>query len=277
MRLGSGSSDGFITELNAINSQIQDKFVEKMKAHTQSAPVKVMLGDATVTEQVTFDPALVGDYFKSIIRHLADWDVQDLTVTNNEDIRRMFTKYHAQEGSYVISGHMSIQFHVLLYYKTDQRVLGAQKELAGILDTTKEKESELAVRGDRIIMEKLKELGYSDVAPDTLFKVLFENDTLREQIHAGIDADSDPALATMSARRKSLFDELDCLLMETYQTSPVLIDDARLVTGEEGFLCAFDIEYVKDNVKNGMFDPRKIPDRVKQDIKQRLLALSSAV
>ena len=44
---------------------------------------------------------------------------------------------------------------------------------------------------------------------------------------------------------------LDNLLVETYQTTPVLIDDTRLVTGEEGCLCTFDLEFVKNKAKEG--------------------------
>ena len=40
----------------------------------------------------------------------------------------------------LISGHVSIQFHVLLYYKPIQRVIDCQKELSEIVDMTKNKE-----------------------------------------------------------------------------------------------------------------------------------------
>ena len=67
-----------------------------------------------------------------------------------------------------------------------------------------------------------------------------------------------------------MFDELDSLLVETYQITPVLIDDSKLVTGEEGCLCTFDLEFVKDNNREGLFDPKKMPDKVKENIIQKL-------
>jgi hypothetical protein len=63
------------------------------------------------------------------------------------------------------------------------------------------------------------------------------------------------------------------LLVETYQTSSVLIDDAKLVTGEEGCLCTLDIEFIKDGIKEGLFDPRKISDSTKAKIEKRIVEI----
>ena len=121
--------------------------------------VKVMLGDSTITEQKTFDPKLVMDYFQKINDSLKDWSVHDVSTSNNEDLRRIFTKFEIMEGSYLISGHMSIQFHVLLYYKPNQRVIDCQKELAEIVDLTKNKEQELSDNSDQFVLNKLKKNG----------------------------------------------------------------------------------------------------------------------
>jgi len=58
--------------------------------------------------------------------------------------------------------------------------------------------------------------------------------------------------------------------MECYQTSSVLIDDSKLVTGEEGFLFSLDLEYVKNNVKEGMFNTKKFSGKVKEKLVDRL-------
>ena len=58
--------------------------------------------------------------------------------------------------------------------------------------------------------------------------------------------------------------------MECYQTSAVLIDDSKLVTGEEGFLFSLDLEYVKNNVKEGMFNTKKFSEKVKENLVNRL-------
>ena len=270
MRLGIKSSDEFIQLLNNKNESIQKLFLEKMKELTRTVTVKGMLGDSTIAEQNTFDPILVQEYFKKIIKNLPDWVSRDISITNNEDLRRIFVKFELKEGNYLLSCHMSIQFHVLLFYKPDNKVIEYQKELAEIIDKTKNTETKLAEDSDQYILEKLKEIGYKDLEHKDLFQVFYENDDLRDKIYKEIEGKSESNVQDLLKRKKQLFNELDNLLMEIYQTTSVLIDDSKLVTGEEGCLCSFDLEHFKKNVKEGMFDPKKIPVRVKEKLSERL-------
>ncbi len=162
MRLGTRSPNEFMQLLNEKNDLIQESFLSKISDMTKMIDVKVMLGDATVSQQKTFDPKIVMDFFQNISKNLKDWSIQDVTISNNEDLRRIFLKFEIMEGNYLISGHVSIQFHVLLYYKPDQRVIDCQKELSEIIDTTKNKEEELSNNSDQFVLEKLKEMGYKD-------------------------------------------------------------------------------------------------------------------
>jgi len=134
----------------------------------------------------------------------------------------------------------------------------------------KNTENNLANEGEQHIIEKLKDLGYNDLAHKELFELLYENDELREKIYRDIDEHSDVDVQSLLNRKKQLFDELDNLLMECYQTSSVLIDDSKLVTGEEGFLFSLDLEYVKNNVKEGMFNTKKISEKTKEKLVNRL-------
>lgn len=270
MRLGIKSSDEFIQLLNNKNESIQKLFLEKMKELTRTVTVKGMLGDSTIAEQNTFDPILVQEYFKKIIKNLPDWVSRDISITNNEDLRRIFVKFELKEGNYLLSCHMSIQFHVLLFYKPDNKVIEYQKELSEIIDKTKNTETKLAEDSDQYILEKLKEIGYKDLEHKDLFQVFYENDDLRDKIYKEIEGKSENNVQDLLKRKKQLFNELDNLLMEIYQTTSVLIDDSKLVTGEEGCLCSFDLEHFKKNVKEGMFDPKKIPVRVKEKLFERL-------
>ena len=270
MRLGIKSSDEFIQLLNNKNESIQKLFLEKMKELTRTVTVKGMLGDSTIAEQNTFDPILVQEYFKKIIKNLPDWVSRDISITNNEDLRRIFVKFELKEENYLLSCHMSIQFHVLLFYKPDNKVIECQKELAEIIDKTKNTETKLAEDSDQYILEKLKEIGYKDLEHKDLFQVFYENDDLRDKIYKEIEGKSESNVQDLLKRKKQLFNELDNLLMEIYQTTSVLIDDSKLVTGEEGCLCSFDLEHFKNNVKEGMFDPKKIPVRVKEKLSERL-------
>lgn len=270
MRLGIRTPNEFIQSLNVKNDLIQKKFLEKIKKITFPVEMKVMLGDSTVTEQKTFDPQLVQNFYQQFTRKLSDWTIQEVSISHNDDLRRIFTKFEIKEGNYLISGHLSVQFHVLLYYKPEQKVLEAQKELAEIIETTKIKESEISDDNDQLILNKLKEKGYKDFDHKKLFETFYENDKLREEILNEIEENSNINFKELERRKQELIKNLDNLLMETYQTSPVLIDDAKLVTGEEGCLCTIDLEFLRGGIKEGQFDPRKISDLTKNKIDSRI-------
>jgi len=270
VRLGIRSTNEFIHNLNTKNENIQKLFLEKIKNVTKTVDTKVMLGDATITEQKTFDPELVRSYYENFIKKLKGWTFQEVSISNNEDLRRIFTKFEINEGNYLISGHLSLQYHVLLYYKPDQKVIESQKELAKIIDLTKNKEQEISDNNDQLVLDKLKEKGYKDFDHQKLFEIFFENNELRETIYKEIEEKHGIDFQSMSKRKTELVKELDSLLIETYQTSSVLIDDAKLVTGEEGCLCTIDIEFVKNGIKEGLFDPRKISESVRNKIENRI-------
>ena len=228
------------------------------------------MGDSTITEQKTFDPQQIINYLEKLNQKLIDWSLQDVSITNNEDLRRIFTKFEITEGNYLISGHISLQFHVLLFYKPLQRAIDCQKELAEIVDTTKNKETELSDNSDQFVLNKLKEMGYKDFDHQKLFEVFYENEEFSKQVYAEIEKDSGEEFKRLTEKKDRLFKELDSLLMETYQTSSVLIDDTRLVSGEEGCLCTLDIEFIKNNNREGLFDPRKMSNITKENILKKL-------
>ncbi|MCH7648001.1 MAG: hypothetical protein QQN58_00240 [Nitrosopumilus sp.] len=277
MRLGTKSNNDFIKQLNQKNEEIKNLFLLKITGLTKMIDVKVMMGDSTITIQKTFDPKLVMDYFQKISNNLKDWSIQDVSTTNNEDIRRIFTKFEIMEGNYLLSGHISIQFHVLLYYKPDQRVLDCQKELSEIIDLTKNNEQRISDNSDEFVLNKLKEMGYKDLDHQKLFEIFYENDEFREKVYAEIEKDAGVDFQKLSEKKTKLFDELDSLLIETYQITSVLIDDNRLITGEEGCLFTVDLEFVKNKNREGLFDPRKISDSVKENILIRLNYLKKII
>ena len=277
MRLGSRSPDEFIQLLNKKNDNIQQDFLAKMIEKTKIADVKVMMGDSTITEQKTFDPKEVYNYLESIIQKLDGWSLQNVSTTNNEDLRRIFTKFEITEGNYLLSGHLSIQFHVLLFYKPVQRVIDSQKELAGILDSTKKQELDLSNNSDQFVLNKLKEMGYKDFDHQKLFEIFYEDEEFSKKVYAEIEKESSEEFKKLTEKKNQLIKELDSLLIETYQTSSVLIDDTRLVAGEEGCLCTLDIEFIKNNNREGLFDPRKMANNVKENILKKLEILQDQI
>ena len=270
VRLGSRSPDEFIQVLNKKNEIIQQEILSKILELTKTVDVKVMMGDSTITEQKTFDPKQIINYLEKLNQQLNDWELQDVSITNNEDLRRVFTKFEIVEGNYIISGHISLQFHVLLFYKPLQRVIDCQKELAEIVDTTKNKETELSDNSDQFVLNKLKEMGYKDFDHQKLFEVFYDDEEFSKKIYAEIEKETGEEFKRLTEKKKELFKELDSLLVETYQTSSVLIDDTRLVSGEEGCLCTLDIEFIKNNNREGLFDPRKMSNTVKENILKKL-------
>ena len=98
MRLGTRSPSEFIQQLNQKNESIQKSFLSNIEQFTKMVDVKVMMDDATVTTQKSFDPKLITEYFQKINSTLTQWSVQDVTISNNEDIRRIFTKFEILEG-----------------------------------------------------------------------------------------------------------------------------------------------------------------------------------
>jgi hypothetical protein len=277
VRLGSRSPDEFIKLLNKKNETIQKQFLSKILELTKTMNVKVMMGDSTITEQKTFDPKQVADYLEKISQKLTDWSLQDVSTTNNEDLRRIFTKFEINEGNYLISGHASLQFHVLLFYKPLQRVIDCQKELANIVDKTKNRETELSDNSDEFVLNKLKEMGYKDFDHQKLFEIFYEDEEFSKKVYAEIEKDAGEEFKKLTEKKNDLFKELDSLLVETYQTSSILIDDARLVAGEEGCLCTLDIEFIKNNNREGLFDPRKMSNEVKENILKKLDELEEII
>ncbi len=277
MRLGIQTQDEFIELLNRRYLEIQNEFLVKVQHLSSTVTIKAMMGDSTVTEPLTFDPKRIADFIQHVIRSLGDWSVQGVTTSSVGDIRRIFAKFEITHDNYMISGHMSIQFHVLLYYKPTQRVLDCQKEIAEIIDQTKGKEERLADDSDDLVLDRLKARGYKNLDHQNLFEILYKDDKLCSSIYAEIEESQDVDFKQLEEKKSKLFAELDSLLIEAYQMEPVLIDDNRLITGEEGCLCTVDLEFVKDNTREGLFDTVSIPATTKDAILKRLEELYNTV
>jgi len=256
VRLGSNTSDDLFKILNDKNNEIQKSFLKKIENFIKQVSINAMLGDGTITKTKTFDPMQIKDFFGKTLKNLQNWNQQEVSETNDEGLRRIFIKFDIKEGNYQLSGHMSIQFHVLL--------------LSEIIEKTKTMDSKLADNSDQFILEKLRTMGYKNLDHQQLFEILFENDEIQNKIYKEIEEKTDSNYKNSLSRKTQLFNELDNLLLETYQTSNVLIDDARLVTGEEGILCNFDLEFIKNGIKEGMFNPKKIPKNIQEKIILRL-------
>jgi hypothetical protein len=270
VRLGSKSSDEFFGILAQKSEKISQLYQKSMEEIVKPIPIKVMLGDTTVTDQNTFDPGAVSKFYNDILNKSPKWKTQGITTTADEDLRRIFVKLECQVKNYTILWHMALQYHALLYYKPDNKVQIIQKELAEIMDNTINKEKELAEITNSMIRERLETMGYKDLDEQQLFEVLFDNDKLRDEIATETSKKTDYDFKAKDQRKKELFKELDNLLLEAYTTTSVLIDENRLVTGEEGCVCTLDMDFVKNKKKEAIFDPKRITQETRQEIIQTL-------
>jgi len=266
MRLGTKTADEFFNVLGQKTGKISQLFQKNIEALTKPLPVKVMLGDTTITDQTTFDPQVIHKFYDKTINQLSGWSADGISTTNDEDLRRIFVKFERKIGNYVLLWHISLQYHALLYYKPDIRVQNIQKELAEIMDHTINKEKELAELTDELIRERLESLGHKEIDEQKLFEILFNDDKIREEILSEVNKKTDYDFKAKDQRKKELFKELDNLLVETYQTTSVLLDENKLIAGEEGCLCTFDLDFIKKKSKEAIFDPKRISKQTKKDI-----------
>ena len=270
MRIGIKSDNEIFDSLNQKNQKIQEKFLTNIENLTKAVSVNVMLGNSTVKEEKTFDPKIVEEFYRKFVNELEGWSNQEISTTYNDDIRRIFVKFEVSIENYLLSLHMSLQFHVLLYYKPDNLVLETQKELARIIDETKDYDVNLANVGNKIILDKLHDAGFNESDPEKLFTKFYNDEELQKKIYEQIDNSFDNTTKELTKKKSELLKKLDSLLLETYQTTPILIDENRLINGEEGCLCNFDLEKVNNGQKDGTIDVTEITNNTLEKILQRM-------
>ena len=151
-----------------------------------------------------------------------------------------------------------------------------QKELADFLTMTEKNEKNLAEKSDQVILKKLKDEGYKDLNPENLFEIFYKDDKIMENITKEIDKQTDGNLNKIYEQKQSLLKELDNFLLEIYQIEPVLIDETRLVSGEEGFVFNLDVERVNDE-QSKQFSSDKMSEQTKKNITTRIEELLNII
>ena len=277
MRLGSKTDDGFLIKLNEKNNLIQNIFHKKIVEIAKKYSVDVMMQDGTVKKQDTFDVEKIHRIYDEFTKKLQNWTLEGISSTNDEGIRRNFIKLNTNVDNCKISLHFSIQYHVILFYQPNYEVMKKQKELSDFMDETKKQEGELTQKSDHLILEKLKAEGYKELDTQSLFEIFYNDDKIREKIMNEIELQTDGDLQKITQRKDSLLKGLDNLLLETYQIEPVLIDEARLVTGEEGCVCNIDIEMIENGQKSSLFDSEKISNNTKEKIVSLIAQVLEAI
>ena len=272
MQIPTSNPDPFIKVMSEKAESIRLAYLEHITALARKVPLKVMLGDGTVTDRESFDPALVRQFFDDILKKLPEWENQGVSATAEKDLRRSFIKFEIKEGNYLLSAHMSLQYHALLFYKLDHRVIEIQKELSDISDMITKLQVQVGPENDKIIEEKLRQEGYQTLDEQKLFEVLFNREDITQDIVKSIEV-SHAEHTKLVSNRDRLFGELDNMLIEVYHTTPVLIDENKMIAAEEGCLCNFNLEYLKNNTRQGNINLTRISEQTKTN----LLALLDSI
>jgi len=267
MRIGNITNNEFFLELNKLNEKIQEEFLKKIIHETRTVTCDVMLGDSTTKQVETFDIKNVEVFFGDFNSKLPEWSSQGVTYSSDKDLRRIFIKSEIRTEDYILSLHASLQYHVLLYYRPLQKVIELQKKLAGLINNSGDSESKYKDESERLILEKLNELGFKDMSKQELFELFYNNEELALKIKKMID-ESQPEIIDIQDKKNQLFKELDNLLLETFHTTSVMIDEQKLVNGEEGCLCNIDLEYIDNGAKQGLIDASIITEQLKVRIRQ---------
>lgn len=269
MQIPSNLSDPFAKSMSEKGETIRQMFLERIMGLVKKAPVKVMLGDGTISDQESFDPTIVRQFYESILRRLAGWSTNGVSATTDQDLRRSFIRFEVSEDNYMLSCHMSLQYHALLYYKPDHKVINIQKELSDTSDKIKNIEENTAPESDKVIEEKLKNRGYEGMDQQKLFEILFERNELTQELIGMLQANQ-KKINELTENRDNLFKELDSLLLEIYHTTPVMIDEMKMIAAEEGCLCVFNLEYVKNDQREGNINLTRITAKAKEKLQSRM-------
>ena len=112
--------------------RFKKNILQKVMHETRSVDCNVMLGDSTTKNVQTFDIKNMDIFFQRFDSNLYGWNSQGVTYSADKDLRRIFTKSEFRIEDYILSLHVSLQYHVLLYYKPIQKVIELQKKLARI-------------------------------------------------------------------------------------------------------------------------------------------------
>jgi hypothetical protein len=271
MRIPLKADDYFSNKVNSAFELVQDAYLEGAKICLETSETPVMLGDGSISQSTTFDLSKIIAYFEKLIDSLDGWTSSGISKSNTEDLHRVYFQISQPIGKYHIYGYIGIQFHTLPYYRVNKRVIEIQKELSQIAEKAANIFSLLSERGNNMVLHELQKLGYSELEFEELFTKLFEDQELVRALERRAQSLEEqlPEFAQMRMSKNRLYAELNDLLIEVYQISPVLIDYNRMMQGEEGLVTYFDIE-TNRNQKMARGDPYVNTKRVAKEHTSRI-------
>jgi uncharacterized protein YrzB (UPF0473 family) len=271
MRIPFKADDYFSNKVNSAFEYVQDAYLEGAKIHLETSEMPVMLGDGSISQSTTFDLSKIIAYFEKLIDSLDGWASSGISKSNTDDLHRLYFQISLHISKYHIYGYFGIQFHTLPYYTVNKRVIEIQKELSKIAEKAANIFSLLSEKGNTMVLHELRKLGYSELEFEELFTKLFEDQELVRALERKAQSLEEqlPEFEQMRMSKNQLYAELNNLLIEVYQISPVLIDYNRMMQGEEGLVTYFDVETFR-NQKMTRGDPYVNTERVTKEHTNRI-------
>ncbi len=251
MRVPLKGSDKFCLELNSVYSKMEQVYFNSIKSSLKTSSIKVMLGDGTITDSVTFDPQETVRYFNILGGRLKGWSNYGVSKSNTEDLHRVSYQIYKQVEKYYISVHFEIQFHSLKFYSVDKRVLEIQKEIHELSRKSNEIHQSLSKTGNEIVVREIGNMGYGDLAFEDLLEKILSDQVISSQLEdkaKGVRSKY-PELKEVEDKERALTTEINDYIMEVYTIDPVVIDYNKLMQGEVGVVLYMDIEVV-NNMKS---------------------------
>ena len=251
MRVPLKGSDKFCLELNSAYSKMEQVYFDSIKSSLKTSTIKVMLGDGTITDSVTFDPQETVRYFNILGGHLKGWSNYGVSKSNTDDLHRVSYQISKQIEKYYISVHFEIQFHSLKFYRVDKRVLQIQMEIHELSRKSNDIHQLLAKTGNEIVVRELSNMGFGDLPYEDLLEKILSDQAISSQLEdkAKEVRSKYPELREVEIKERALAAEINDYIMEVYTIDPVAIDYNKLMQGEVGVALYMDIEVV-NNMKS---------------------------
>ena len=263
-----GKNHDTIILLNKFYEDIKDVFENSIRDNIVTINTKVMLADFSVIDTSSFDPNKIVTLFQNLEKMVntksKNWQSVPVQSTKSDDIRRLYFQVSLEIDKFYFYIYMGIQFHSLLYYQVDKRVIQISKQIRDLEQLNYSAKNEITIKGDQIIKLELEKLGYKDVDNTHLFEELFTRNDLSKSLieKASTIEENYPDIEKNNDQITKLKKELENLTIETYRIDMASLDQNKMLQGENGMVIYVDFEMIKNKKtkeKTSVINFEKIP------------------
>jgi hypothetical protein len=278
MRIPNNLTDDFSMTLNSIHRNVNQLYLDGISTQVQMQKVNVMLGDASITQQDTFEPQKVTLFFEMHSRHLKTWSSQGIANTDTDDLRRLHVQFTTQVDKYHLSCYVAVQYHALPFYKCDDRIIKIKKQLIEIDEKVAQLRPTIEGKENLMLEQELTKRGKSGLNFEELLETMYNDEKLFSELVQKVDDlhKDYPEYYQAAERRGKLLVELNDMVVELYKLKYALIDQNKMMQGEEGLALHFDLEVVNKDERNGNISVDKIVPRNREEIIERFREIEKA-